>query len=71
MRKFFYGMRLRGFSIGTQPERGLVGITEHRKIVEKLFRVEREYHDILEYFIPLSDKECEEYDLDYIGAMMN
>lgn len=70
MRKFFYGMRLRGFSIGTQPSRGLIGPV-NKEVIRKLYNVEREYHDILEYSMQLYDSECEDYDLDYIGAMMS
>ena len=71
MRKFFYGMRLRGFSIGTQPDRGLIGLVEHREALEKLHGIERQYHDILEYSRLLTNEECEDYELDYIGAMMS
>ena len=53
-----YGMRLRGFSPGCQPMKGL------------LFAADDEsgrYHDLLVYDRKLTDKELSEYELDYIG----
>lgn len=53
-----YGMRLRGFSPGCQPMKGL------------LFTADDEsgrYHDLLVYDRELTDKELSEYELDYIG----
>ena len=55
---YSYGMRLRGFSIGCQPMKGL------------LFTADDEsgrYHDLLVYDRKLTDKELSDYELDYIG----
>lgn len=56
--KYIYGMRLRGFSIGCQPMQGL------------LYRAndpEKKYHDLLVYHRKLTDKEMNDYELDYLG----
>ena len=55
--RFLYGMRLRGFSIGCQPMDGLI---------ERLDDKSGLYHDILAYNRQLTDKECEDYELDRI-----
>lgn len=53
-----YGMRLRGFSPGCQPKQGLVRRED----------ATGRYHDILVYSRLLTEKELDEYELDYIGA---
>ena len=55
---YLYGMRLRGFSPMCQPMDGLI----HRKDDWCRGR----YHDILVYDRKLTDKELEEYELDFI-----
>lgn len=55
--QYRYGMRLRGFSIGCQPMKGL----DHRED-----DTSGKYHDILVYNRPLTDKEISDYELDYI-----
>lgn len=59
--KFLYGMRLRGFSIGCQPMKGLIGREDRPDIETNL------YHDIIAYDRELTEEECKEYELDYIG----
>ena len=59
MKKFIYGMRLRGFSVGAQPMKG---------IVEALPDHSEKYHNILIYSRKLSRREMEDYELDYIGG---
>lgn len=54
-------MRLRGCSIGAQPD----GF----EIIENT--IEDKYYDLLAYEKPLSDEELKEYELDYIGVMGN
>lgn len=61
MKKYIYGMRLRGCSIGTQPK----GF----EIIENT--IEDKYYDLLAYKEPLSDEEIEKYELDYIGVIGN
>lgn len=56
VRKYFYGMRLRGFSPGCQPMEGLVG---------RIDDVSGKYHDILIYDRKLTDKEVRDYELDF------
>ena len=59
MKKYIYGMRLRGCSIGTQPN----GF----EIIENT--IEDKYYDLLAYGRVLTDEELKEYELDYIGVM--
>lgn len=56
--RYLYGMRLRGFSIGCQPMKGLL---------ERRDSSQREYYDILVYTRPLEDWEIRNFELDYIG----
>ena len=53
-----YGMRLRGFSIGTQPKAGFY---------ERQDDPTGKYWDILVYTRRLSDEELRAYELDYLG----
>jgi len=64
--KYFYGMRLRGFSPGAQPMNGLYGVTDY-KLNKWEKKSGRKYHDVLVYLRKLDDKELEEYELDYLG----
>lgn len=54
---YYYGMRLRGFSIGCQPMKGFVERKDDKSGV---------YHDILVYDRMLTDKEMRDYELDWI-----
>jgi hypothetical protein len=54
---FKYGMRLRGFSIGCQPMRGLIEYEPDRT---------GKYYDILYYGRELTEQELYEYELDKI-----
>lgn len=58
---YTYGMRLRPFSIGCQPMDGLIGCRAGNDPVKS------GYWDILEYSRKLSDKELDDFDLDYLG----
>lgn len=58
MKIFKYGMRLRGFSIGCQPMKGILYREDD---------MNGRYHAILVYSRELSRKERIEYDLDYLG----
>ena len=58
MKTYTYGMRLRGFSIGCQPKEGFV---KRRDDISGL------YYDILSYSRPLTDKEVNDCELDYLG----
>jgi len=55
---FLYGMRLRGFSPGCQPMKGLVLASEDKS---------GKYYDILSYARKLSDEDVRNYELDYLG----
>lgn len=57
--KYLYGMRLRGFSLGCQPKEGFVERTDDDT---------GKYYDILAYSRELSDKELQDYELDYLCA---
>jgi hypothetical protein len=54
---YFYGMRHRGFSIGCQPMDGLV-----RREDDPYLR----YYDIIVYDRRLTEKECDDYELEYL-----
>lgn len=67
MSRFYYGMRLRGFSPGAQPRDGLIECLDDSKKAWSMVRPNgRPYHDVLVYNRPLSKKELEDYELDYI-----
>lgn len=53
-----YGMRLRGFSLGCQPMKNLIGREDDKS---------GKYYDILLYSKKLSENECNNYELDYLG----
>lgn len=56
---FVYGMRLRGFSLGCQPKDGFV---------ERLDDTTEKYYDLIVYNRQLSEKECHDYELDFLGT---
>ena len=51
--EFKYGMRLRGFSLGCQPMKGLLRREDSTK-----------YHDVLVYDRQLTEQETKDYELD-------
>ena len=56
--RYYYGMRLRGYSPGAQP----------KNVVERRDDLTGRYYDIIAYTQPLTDDECLLYDLDYIDC---
>lgn len=66
MIRYYYGMRLRGFSIGCQPMEGLIGTVDMGNL-----KGETPYHDVLSYNRPLTQKELEDYELDYLYEVMD
>ena len=56
---YLYGMRFRGFAPGCQPMDGLIGSQDD---------VLGEYHNVLSYNRVLSQREEDQYELDYIGS---
>jgi len=58
---YYYGMRLRGFSLGCQPMDKL----EAR--MDSNYTKYKNYYDILVYKRPLTDEEIENYSLDFLG----
>ena len=56
--RYFYGMRLRGYSPGCQP----------KGVVERLDDGSGKYWDILVYSRPLTDRELRDYELDFIKS---
>lgn len=58
MKRYKYGMRLRGFSIGCQPMDGFI---------ERLDDRSGRYHDLIVYDRMLTGREVMDYELDYIG----
>jgi hypothetical protein len=61
MKLYKYGMRLRGFSIGCQPMKNFWERQDDNG------HNGRPYHDILLYTEKLTDKDLEDYELDYLG----
>lgn len=55
--RFYYGMRLRGVAPGCQPKEGFVDWHEDSS---------GKYWNIIIYSRPLTDRECFEFDLDWI-----
>lgn len=58
--KYYYGMKLRGFSLGCQPKRGFVDWLEDNT---------GKYWSVIFYSRPLSEDECRNYDLEFIEAV--
>ena len=69
MTYFYYGMRLRGFSLGCQPMNGLVRCLgeKSRTIFDVVLPHGDNYFDILEYDRELTERELKDYELDYLG----
>ena len=59
--KVLYGMRLRGFSPGCQPMRGLIGRLDHTN---------GKYWDMLLYDRYLTPNEEEQYDLEFVAEVI-
>lgn len=59
--RYAYGMRLRGFSPGAQP----------RGVLERQDDRSGRYYDIIIYDHALTDKEVRDYELDYLGKVVN
>lgn len=57
MARYIYGMRLRGFSLGCQPMRGLK---------DRMDDQTGRYHDLLVYERELTDDEVRNYELDFV-----
>lgn len=62
--KYIYGMRARGFSLGTFPKYGFYELVEDRKGLD--LESTRDYHDYLIYDRKLTDEEVYQYELDFI-----
>lgn len=58
-----YGMRLRPFGIGCQPMDGYI----YREPYEG-FKHSDKYWDVIFYNRGLSEKEMEDYELDFVGV---
>lgn len=59
MNRYFYGMRLRGYSLGCQPMNGLMMVMDDEK---------GHYHNILVYMRKLTDQEMWDYELDLLNV---
>jgi len=58
---YTYGMRLRGFSIGAQPMKGILYAEDG---VDKIEVNGKFYHSVLHYSRKLTQKELDDYELD-------
>jgi|InofroStandDraft_1065614.scaffolds.fasta_scaffold06811_12 hypothetical protein len=58
MKKYVYGMRLRGFSLGCQPMDGFI---------ERRDSLTENFYDVIVYSRLLTEKELKDYDLTFIG----
>lgn len=65
---YIYGMRLRGFSLGAQPMKGLIRVFDSEN-KEKL-DPSNFYHDLIEYERELTDEELERYELDKVDEVV-
>jgi len=65
---FVYGMRLRPAGPGCQPTRYLLAFGKDIDFLGKGIDLDN-YHDLLIYSLPLSDREVRDYELDYLGAI--
>lgn len=65
---FIYGMKLRGYSPGAQPDQGLLGKVED---FEQYYadKFGREYYDFIIYDRVLELEEEITYDLDLVGKV--
>lgn len=61
--EYEYGMRLRGYGVGCQPKKGLVGFSYSDK--------QNKYYNYLYYDRKLSDAEMKQYELDFLGEVKN
>lgn len=69
MKRYIYGLRLRGASIGTIPTKGIIEIINDRKRCDKYGQERgRYYHSVVTYYRQLAEKEMEQYELDYLGV---
>lgn len=59
-----YGMRLRPFGIGCQPMDGYVDREPYEG-----FKYSDKYWDVIVYNRELSEKEMEDYELDFVGVI--
>ena len=59
-KKYAYGMRERGFSLGCQPMAGLIGRVDD---------MSGEYYDILVYSRKLTPAEVRDFELEYLGEV--
>jgi hypothetical protein len=62
----YYGMRLRGYSLGCQPS-GVKRVFKSDEKKEMEESVGAKYHDIITYDHELTEKETEHYSLDRLG----
>lgn len=58
-KQYLYGMKMRGFSIGCQPMKGLI---------KRGDCATGEYWDLLYYDRKLTDKEVKDYELEFIAC---
>ena len=58
MKKYVYGMRLRGFSIGCQPMNGFI---------ERRDSHAENFYDVIVYSRLLTEQDLKDYDLTFIG----
>ena len=61
MSRYVYGMRLRPAAPGAMPKEGLVQID-----IGDAYSMRRNYWGILTYDRQLTEKECDDYDLDHL-----
>ena len=63
MRLFRYGMRLRNYGYGNQPQTGFYALDRNLEVF-------RRYFDILIYTRELTRDECEHFALDFLGEVV-
>ena len=63
MKEYLYGMRLRGYAPGCQPKEGLMNVYYGSHYGTRV------YHNLISYNRPLTEKEMQDYELDFINEM--
>ena len=64
MKRYYYGMRLRGFAPGCQPMTGLIGMQDILPRGQYT-----QYKDVLIYDRPLTTDELKDYELAFIAEV--
>lgn len=65
---YIYGMKARPFSMGCQPMEGLITSDAFEDLEIDFEQMRMKYHSTLLYGRELSEKELDDYELEFIGT---